>query len=107
MSPVIDPKPLTAFFEEVANLIHIPLEFKPENQAFPIQVAHQDGLSRDKAFELLSFIKSQVDLRDNEIAKIHPIAKSHKVIIEISREAAHRLTEVYALSGFFDAPEDE
>lgn len=103
----IDPKPLAAFFQEVTDFIDVPLVFTPENQAYPIQVALPEGLSRDKAFELLNFVKTQVDLKDNEIAKIHPIPKSHKVVIEFTRMAAQTLSEVYALSGFFETPEDE
>ena len=107
MSHAIDPKPLAAFFQEVEDLIQVQLIFDPENQAYPIQVAHQDGLSREKAYELLHFVKTQVDLKDNEIAKIHPIPKTHKVLFEITRMAAHNLSEVYALSGFFESNEDE
>ena len=107
MPHAIDPKPLEAFFQEVADLIQVTLVFDPENKAYPIQVSHQEGLSREKAYELLHFIKTQVDLKDNEIAKIHPIPKSHKVIIEITHMAAQNLSEVYALSGFFEQSEDD
>src|SRR5579871_2685943 len=106
MTQAFDARALKAFFQEVLDTIHVELIYDPENEKFPIQLAFTDGISRDKYHELLSFIKMQVDLRDNEIGKMVPI-KGGKVNFEVSKEAAHRLAEVYALSLFIEPDEDE
>jgi hypothetical protein len=107
MSPHFDPKPLNAFFQEIEELNRIKLKYVPENTEFPIQLENTtDGISRDKAMEVMQFIKGQVDLKENEICKIHTIHKGTKVIIEVTKMATQALAEVYSLSMFFD-PEDE
>lgn len=107
MQQVIDPKPLRAFFQEVKELLDISLVLVPDNTTYPIQVDSPDGVTRDRAHELLNFIKSQCDLRDNEIAHIHNLPKSHKVKLEITQKAAVSLSEIYALSSFYDPDDDE
>ena len=108
MTPSFDPKPLNAFFQEVEDQLRVKLEYVPDNTEYPIQVKDApDGISRDKAHEVSQFIKAQVDLRDNEICKIHPVKKGPKVAIEITKTAAKALAEVYALSLFYDPDEEE
>lgn len=108
MSPHSDLKPLKAFFQEVREQLDIELEYHPDNLKFPIQLTHSaDGISKAKCLELSNFIKVQVDLRDNQIAQIHPGAKPGKFMIEISAEATKALVDVYALSLFYDPDEED
>ncbi len=108
MSHRFDPKPLNAFFQEVKDQTGIELKYSAENEKFPIQLANApDGISRAQCHEILTAIKSQVDLRDNEIAKITPVPMTQRVLVEISWQAAHDLAEVYALSLFIEPEDDE
>ncbi len=102
-----DPKPLNAFFQEVKDQTGIELKYLTDNEKFPIQLANSpDGITRAQCHEILSAIKSQVDLRDNEIAKITSVPMTQRVVVEITQQAAHDLAQVYALSLFIE-PEDE
>lgn len=107
MSPHFDLQLLKAFFQEVQEQLEIALEYHPDNLKAPIQLVDKEGISKPKCLELLNFIKGQVNLRDNEIARISPSKKANKFIIEISAEATKALVEVYALSLFYDPDEDE
>ncbi|MCS5711043.1 hypothetical protein [Candidatus Berkiella aquae] len=108
MSHRFDPKPLNAFFQEVKDQTGIKLAYVQDNEKFPIQLENkQDGITRAQCHEILSVIKSQVDLRDNEIAKITTVPMTQRVIVEITQRAAHELAEVYALSLFIEPEEDE
>ena len=71
MSHRFDPKPLNAFFQEVKDQTGIELKYQADNEKFPIQLNNQpDDISRAHCHEIMSIIKSQVDLRDTEIAKV-------------------------------------
>ena len=118
MTQAFEPRALEAFFQEVSDTLHIDLQYHPENERYPIQLASAEGItaegtstaegiSRDKCHLLLQFIKTQIDLRDNEIAKLTPSVKSGKFLPEITQEAAHALAEVYALGFFIDTNEDD
>ena len=107
MSSSLDPRPLNAFFREVQENLNIELIHTPDNEKFPIQLKNTEGISRVKSQELLMFIKGQIDLRDNEICKIHTIQKSPLVTMELTQSAAKALSDVYALSFFFDSSEEE
>jgi len=103
-----DPKPLNAFFQEVKDQTGIELKYQADNEKFPIQLNDQpDGISRPHCHEIMSMIKSQVDLRDNEIAKITPVPLTQRVVIEITQQAAHDLAQVYAMSLFIEPEDDE
>ena len=103
MSSRFDPRPLNAFFQEVDESLGIQLEYQSNNEKYPIQLVDPEGISKMKCHELLQFIKGQVDLRDNEISKLHPNQKGGRVLVEISAAAAEALSEVYALSLFYDS----
>lgn len=102
-----DPKPLTAFFDEVNDQLQVELNYLPDELHFPIQLKSSDGISKIKCIELLQFIKTQVDMRDAQIGKIHPAKNPGKFVIEISKEATIALADVYALSSFYPHDEDE
>ena len=108
MSHRFDPKPLNAFFQEVKDQTGIELKYLSDNEKFPIQLHDEpDWISRAHCHEILSMIKSQVDLRDNEIAKITPVPLTQKVVVEITAQAAHDLAQVYAMSLFIEPEDDE
>jgi hypothetical protein len=108
MSANPDLKPLKAFFKEVEDQLEVKLHYQPDNPKFPIQLDNApDGISNLQCDRLLEFIKGQVDLRDNEIGTITPGKISGNVVLNISDKAAHQLAEIYALSLFYDADEDE
>jgi hypothetical protein len=102
-----DPKPLTAFFDEVKDQLQIELKYLPEEPKFPIQLVKEEGISKNKCIEIFQFIKTQVDLRDNQIGKIHPAKTPGKFVIEITKEATEALADVYALSSFYPHEDDD
>lgn len=109
MAHSFDPAPLQAFFEEVKEQLGIGLKYLSDNPKFPIQLeAAPDGISRNKCVELLQFIKTQVDLRDNEIGELYASKKGGgKYVLDIRMECAKALADVYALSTFYPHEEDE
>ncbi|MBS0286175.1 MAG: hypothetical protein JSR17_02700 [Proteobacteria bacterium] len=109
MAHSFDPAPLQAFFEEAKEQLGIELKYLSDNPKFPIQLASApEGLSRNKCVELLQFIKTQVDLRDNEIGELYASKTGHgKYVLDIRMECAKALADVYALSTFYPHEEEE
>lgn len=107
MSPSFDPKPLKPFFKEVEEQLGIKLVYHTENEKFPIQMASPDGISQSKCDDLLQFIKTQVDLRDNEIGALHRMPNTGKIRLELSLHATQMLAEVYALGFFYDEDDND
>ncbi|MGD9591281.1 MAG: hypothetical protein AB7V32_02040 [Candidatus Berkiella sp.] len=109
MTSSFDPAPLEAFFEEVKEQLGIVLKYHSDNPKFPIQLASApDGLAKNKCIELLQFIKTQVDLRDNEIGEIYASKTiPGKYVFDIRMPAAKALADVYALSTFYPHEDDE
>lgn len=104
----IDKRALDAFFKEVEELINLKLNYYPDNKKFPIQIDGQpDGISKIQCNKLLEFIAGQVDLRDNEIAQLTSSKIAGKVIVEITDNCTKKISEVYALSLFYDAPDED
>ncbi len=109
MTPSFDPAPLNAFFDEVKEQLGIELKYHSDNPKFPIQLAMApNGLSRNKCIELLQFIKTQVDLRDNEIGELYASKTSPgKYVLDIHMHATKALADVYALSTFYPHEDEE
>lgn len=109
MAPSLDPALLLPFFEEVKEQLGIELKYVSDNPKYPIQLAAAPaGLSRNKCVELLQFIKTQVDLRDNEIGELYASKTSPgKYLLDIRMPAAKALADVYALSFFIPHEEDD
>lgn len=102
-----DPKPLNSFFKEVEEQLGVMLTYSPQNSVYPIQlVVPEKGITRTQVTQLLEFIRSQIDLKDAEIAKVTANKQPGKQNIAISNLATQKLAEVYALGFFYDAPED-
>lgn len=107
MTVDFDPKPLVAFFKEVEEQLGISLKYLAENNGYPIQLVDLDqGLNRLQVTQLLEFIRSQINLKDAEIAKITASKHVGNQIIFISMLATKQLADVYALSSFYDPEND-
>ena len=108
MPKALDERSLNAFFKEIEEQLHLILQFRPDNPHFPIQVENPENeITKLQCNRLMEFIQSQVDLRENEIAKILASKKAGNVIINITEKAAQKLSEVYGLSFFHDIETDE
>jgi hypothetical protein len=108
MPRAIDVRPLNAFFKEVDEQLHLKLSYRPDTPKNPIQVENATNeLTKIQCNLLLEFIQGQVDLRENEIVTLSPSKIAGKVIFDITPRAMEKIAEVYALSLFYDAPEDD
>lgn len=108
MTRSIDVRPLNAFFKEVEELLHLTLSFRSDNPKSPIQISNPTNeITKIQCNRLLEFIQGQVDLRENEIAVLSPSQIAGKVIFDITPTATQHIAEIYALSLFYDVPEDD
>lgn len=99
---------LEAFFQEVEDQLGIKLNYRSDNEKFPIQLENAPvGLPRNKCVELLQFIKGQVDLRENEIGQLYASKTPGKFLLDISSEATKALVDVYGLSLFYPDDDEE
>jgi hypothetical protein len=103
----VDLRPLKAFFKEVEEQLNLILSFRPDNPKYPIQIDNQDNeITKIQCNRLVEFIEGQVDLRNHDIVRLSPSKTAGKVIVDITEIATKKLAEVYALSLFYDTPEN-